>query len=114
VRWAARTRAYCRFPRIPFRPITPFTLDRSHGNAFCLAVTPCCARRRGRMAVKAGVPIVPISISGAYETYPSSAALPLLPNSENLKVVIHPPIAVDGKSEEELSELTRTAISSAL
>lgn len=66
------------------------------------------------MAVKAGVPIVPISISGAYETYPSSAALPLLPNSENLKVVIHPPIAVDGKSEEELSELTRTAISSAL
>ncbi|KAL3903593.1 MAG: hypothetical protein SGPRY_011615 [Prymnesium sp.] len=38
------------------------------------------------MAVKAEVPIVPISITGAYETYPPSAILPVLPNSKNLKV----------------------------
>jgi len=66
------------------------------------------------MAVKAGVPIVPISINGAFETYPSSAILPLLPNSENLKVVVHPPIDIEGKTEAELSELTRAAIASAL
>lgn len=38
------------------------------------------------MALKADVPIVPISISGAFDTYPPSAILPLLPNSANLKV----------------------------
>jgi len=66
------------------------------------------------MAVKANVPIVPISISGAFETYPSSAILPLLPNGENLKVTVHPPISVDGKTEDEIAELTRTAIASAV
>ena len=44
------------------------------------------------MAVKSGVPIVPISISGAYETYPSNAILPLLPNGKNLKVRNEPPV----------------------
>eukprot|EP00966_Prymnesium_polylepis_P105085 2433855-Prymnesium_polylepis.1 len=38
------------------------------------------------MALKANVPIVPISIRGAFDTYPSSAILPLLPNSDNLQV----------------------------
>lgn len=68
----------------------------------------------GRMATKAGVPIVPITITGAYETYPSSAILPLLPNGENLKVHIHPMIQTDGKTEAELEELTRNAIVSLL
>lgn len=66
------------------------------------------------MATKAGVPIVPITITGAYETYPSSAILPLLPNGENLKVHIHPMIQTDGKTEAELEELTRNAIVSLL
>jgi len=66
------------------------------------------------MALKANVPIVPISISGAYETYPSNAILPLKPNSKELKVTVHPPIAVEGKTEEELSQSTRAAIASML
>ena len=37
------------------------------------------------MALKANVPIVPISIRGAFDTYPPSAILPLLPNSDNLQ-----------------------------
>ena len=66
------------------------------------------------MATKAGVPIVPITITGAYETYPSSAILPLLPNGENLKVHIHPMINGEGKTEAEIEELTRNAIMSLL
>ena len=56
------------------------------------------------MATKAGVPIVPITITGAYETYPSSAILPLLPNGDNLKVHIHPMINGEGKTEAEIEE----------
>ena len=67
-----------------------------------------------RMATKAGVPIVPITITGAYETYPSSAILPLLPNGDNLKVHIHPMIHGEGKTEAEIEELTRNAIMSLL
>ena len=66
------------------------------------------------MATKAGVPIVPITICGAYETYPSSAILPILPNGENLKVHVHPVIQTDGKTEEELEAATRSAIMSRL
>ena len=66
------------------------------------------------MATKAGVPIVPITICGAYETYPSSAILPILPNGENLKVHIHPIIQSGGKTEEELETATRSAIMSRL
>jgi len=66
------------------------------------------------MALKANVPIVPISIRGAFDTYPSSAILPLLPNSDNLQVIVHPQINVDGKEETELAELTRAAIASGL
>ena len=40
--------------------------------------------------MKAGVPIVPISVVGTFETYPPAAALPILPNGENLRVHIHP------------------------
>ena len=64
--------------------------------------------------MKAGVPIVPITITGAYETYPSSTILPLLPNTDNLKVHIHPMIECEGKTDAEIEELTRSAIMSRL
>ena len=66
------------------------------------------------MATKTGVPIVPITICGAYRTYPSSAILPLAPNSAELEVIIHPMVHVEGHTEEELSLLTRAAICSSL
>ena len=66
------------------------------------------------MATKAGVPIVPITICGAFETYPSSAILPILPNGENLKVHIHLKIHSEGKTEDELESATRAAILSRL
>jgi len=66
------------------------------------------------MATKADVPIVPISIVGAYATYPSNAILPLLPNSKQMELHIHPAIQSSGKTEQELEELTRAAIVSKL
>lgn len=66
------------------------------------------------MATKAGVPIVPISIVGAYETYPPNAVLPILPNGDNIQIHIHPMVNSLGRTEEELEALTRGAIASAL
>lgn len=66
------------------------------------------------MATKANVPIIPISIVGAYETYPSEALLPLAPNGKNIQVHIHPRIELKGRSEDELEMLTRKAIISKL
>ena len=67
------------------------------------------------MAMKAGVPIVPISLVGTFDTYPPSAVLPLLPNGDKLSVHIHPPLHTDqGLSEAELEERTRKVILSRL
>jgi len=66
------------------------------------------------MAMKAGVPIVPISVVGTFETYPPAAALPILPNGENLRVHIHPQVHLEDRTEAELEQLTRDAILSAL
>ena len=62
------------------------------------------------MAMKAGVPIVPISLVGTFATYPPSAVLPLQPNGDNLHVHIHPPLQTNaGATEAELEAATRAA-----
>ena len=67
------------------------------------------------MAMKAGVPIVPISLVGTFATYPPSAVLPLQPNGDNLHVHIHPPLQTNaGATEAELEAATRAAILSRL
>lgn len=66
------------------------------------------------MATKTNVPIIPITIVGAYPTYPPEALLPLAPNGANIQVHVHPLISTAGRSEEELERLTREAIISKL
>ncbi len=62
------------------------------------------------MAVKAKVPIVPISVSNTHAVMPSNALLPVQSGAGKLHVHVHSPIDVEGKSEDELAELVRTAL----
>lgn len=56
-----------------------------------------------KMAIKAGVRIVPVSICNLYRWMPNSAATPLA-FPRDVEVKIHPPIDPAGKSEEEVLE----------
>lgn len=66
------------------------------------------------MAVREKVPIVPITIANAYATMPSNSFFPVQSGAGKLAVHVHPAIDVEGKSEEELEALVRTAILSKL
>jgi len=66
------------------------------------------------MAVREKVPIVPITISNAYATMPSNSFFPVQSGAGKLSVHVHPAIDVEGKSEDELENLVRTAIMSKL
>jgi len=66
------------------------------------------------MAVKSKVPIVPISISNTHAVFPSNALMPIQMGAGKLHVHVHPPIDVEGKSEEELARLVREALLSKL
>jgi len=66
------------------------------------------------MAVKAKVPIVPISVSNTHAIYPGNAILPVQMGAGKLHVHVHPPIDVTGKTENELVELVRVALLSKL
>ena len=66
------------------------------------------------MATKTGRPIVPISIVGAFKTFPPEALMPYGPKGKDLEIHFHPPIDTTDKTEEELLELTRAAIASKL
>lgn len=66
------------------------------------------------MAVRQKVPIVPITIVNAHATMPANAIFPIQSGAGKLAVHVHPAISVEGKSEEELENLVRTAIMSKL
>jgi len=65
------------------------------------------------MAVKTGVPIVPVSIVNAYAPYPPNALLPIRQASD-MEFHFHPPISPAGRTDSELQELVREAIASKL
>jgi len=65
------------------------------------------------MSTKTGAPIIPITLVGTYAMFPPEVMLPLRP-TRNLEIHVHEPIYPEGKTEEELSELTRKAIQSKL
>lgn len=73
------------------------------------------AFRRGAytLAVEFGLPVVPITINGAYKVMPRTA---LLPRPGKIKLTIHRPIeaAPDGHDLKNLIELSRQQIISAL
>jgi len=62
------------------------------------------------MAVRAQVPIVPVSVSNTHAIMPSNALLPVQSGAGKLHVHVHSPIDVEGKSEDELAELVRNAL----
>jgi 1-acyl-sn-glycerol-3-phosphate acyltransferase len=66
------------------------------------------------MAVKAKVPIVPLSIANAYAVMPAEGFVPIQSGKGKLRVYVHNPIEVDGKTEEEISEEVRSALLSQL
>jgi 1-acyl-sn-glycerol-3-phosphate acyltransferase len=66
------------------------------------------------MAIKAGSPIVPLSIVGSGKAHPSNYIFPRSPSKGICKVIIHKPIETVGRTEEELSQLVRSAVMSGL
>lgn len=67
-----------------------------------------------RMAVDLGLPILPLTVTGTRDVLPAGT-LDLLPGSARL--IIHPPVPVDGDSAEDcrdLSDRVRAVIASAL
>ena len=61
------------------------------------------------MAVKTGVPIVPITLSHTHAVMPSNSFFPVQSGSGKLHVHVHDEIDTTGKSEDELVELVREA-----
>jgi 1-acyl-sn-glycerol-3-phosphate acyltransferase len=59
------------------------------------------------IASKAGVPIVPITLSHTHAVMPANSLVPVQPGAGKLHVHVHPAIDVEGKTEEELGRLVR-------
>ena len=66
------------------------------------------------MAVKTGVPIVPLSISNTHAVMPSYSFFPVQSGAGKLHVHVHDAIDTAGKTEEELSDMVREAFLSQL
>lgn len=66
------------------------------------------------MAVKAGVPIVPLSLANTHAVMPASGFLPVQGGAGKLRVYVHDPIGVEGKSEDEIAEEVRRVLLSQL
>ena len=66
------------------------------------------------MAVKTGVPIVPLSLSHTNAVFPSNALFPVQQGAGKLHVHVHSPIESKGRSDAELAELVRKAFLSEL
>ena len=66
------------------------------------------------MAIKAGVPIVPISIAHAHAIMPGESLFPVQAGNGKVHLHVHPAIDTTGKSDAELVELVREAFLSEL
>jgi 1-acyl-sn-glycerol-3-phosphate acyltransferase len=66
------------------------------------------------MALRANVPIVPISLSHTHAIMPSNALFPVQSGRDKLHVHVHPAIDVEGRTEVELERMVRESLLSAL
>lgn len=66
------------------------------------------------MALRAHVPIVPISLSHTHAIMPSNALFPVQSGRDKLHVHVHPAIHVEGRTEVELEKMVRESLLSAL
>ncbi|CAM9435584.1 unnamed protein product [Phaeothamnion confervicola] len=73
------------------------------------------AFKRGpfKMARKGGVRIVPVTLVNTHRMMPTDCLMPLLV-PKDVEIHVHPPIDTAGRGEDELLELTRAAVVSAL
>ncbi len=62
------------------------------------------------MAVKAGVPIVPISISNTHAIMPANSLFPVQKGKGKLHLHVHEAISVEGRKEDELAALVKEAL----
>ena len=67
-----------------------------------------------KIAHKAGVPVIPLSIVGSGKIMPVDFIFPARGSKGIGKVVVHEPIESKDKSEDELAEAVRNAIISGL
>lgn len=65
-----------------------------------------------KMALSAGVRVVPLTITGTFDAWPKGALGPT--RNVPLRIRVHPPLATAGASEEELVEAARAAVQSGL
>jgi len=66
------------------------------------------------MAVKAKVPIVPLSLANTHAVMPGSGFVPVQNGKGKLRVFVHDAISVEGKGEEEIAREVREALLSEL
>lgn len=66
------------------------------------------------MAIKTGVPIIPVSICNANAVMPKDAMFPVMRGEGKLRIVIHDKVEVEGRKEEDISREVRERIKSAL
>jgi 1-acyl-sn-glycerol-3-phosphate acyltransferase len=57
-----------------------------------------------KIGIKAGVPIVPVTIDGTWHLYEETGRI----NGARIKLTVHPPIATAGLSREESAALSGT------
>jgi 1-acyl-sn-glycerol-3-phosphate acyltransferase len=66
------------------------------------------------LAIKTGVPIVPLSLANTHAVFPSVGFLPVQDGKDKLRVYVHDPIDVAGKDEGEIAAEVRRALLSEL
>eukprot|EP00181_Compsopogon_caeruleus_P006269 CAMPEP_0184685498 /NCGR_PEP_ID=MMETSP0312-20130426/19198_1 /TAXON_ID=31354 /ORGANISM="Compsopogon coeruleus, Strain SAG 36.94" /LENGTH=281 /DNA_ID=CAMNT_0027139657 /DNA_START=310 /DNA_END=1155 /DNA_ORIENTATION=- len=67
-----------------------------------------------KAAIQTSSPVVPITILGTREVYPSGALVPIRYPFKRMEAIIHPAIDPAGKTDREISQLAFDAINSAL
>lgn len=67
-----------------------------------------------KIATKAGVPIVPVSIAGTHIMMPKEVIMPQCAGRGITAIHVHPPIPSKGRTEKELADLSFDIINDAL
>jgi 1-acyl-sn-glycerol-3-phosphate acyltransferase len=67
-----------------------------------------------KVAMKAGVPVVPVSMAGTHLVMPRWAIMPVQPGSHVTAVHVHPPIQTQGLSDKEIAQAAFDVINAAL
>lgn len=62
------------------------------------------------MAVKAGVPIVPLSLSNTHAVMPANSLFPVQPGAGKIHVHVHKRIDTTGLSEDEIASIVRETL----